>query len=96
MWGAPRIHGELLMLGIEVSESTVGRYKVRTGRPRWQNWRTFLRNRGDRTALIDLIVVRTISFKLLYALVFSSTHAAATGQARGDRQSERPNGSPIG
>ena len=43
-WGAPRIHGELLMLGIDVSESTVGRYMIRIGRPRSQGWKTFLRN----------------------------------------------------
>jgi hypothetical protein len=68
-WGAPRIHGELLMLGIDVSESTVGRYMIKTGRPRSQGWRTFLRNHSAATASIDLFVVRTISFKLLYGLV---------------------------
>jgi transposase InsO family protein len=68
-WGAPRIHSELLMLGIDVSESTVGRYMIKTGRPRSQGWRTFLRNHSAATASIDLFVVRTISFKLLYGLV---------------------------
>ena len=68
-WGAPRIHGELLMLGIEVSESTVGRYMFRIGRPRSQGWKTFLRNHAAGIAAIDLFVVRTISFKLLYGLV---------------------------
>jgi hypothetical protein len=68
-WGAPRIHGELLMLGIDVSESTVGRYMIRTGRPRSQGWRTFLHNHAAGIATIDLFVVRTISFKLLYGLV---------------------------
>jgi transposase InsO family protein len=68
-WGAPRIHGELLMLGIEVSESTVGRYMIRIGRPRSQGWKTFLRNQAAGIASIDLFVVRTISFKLLYGLV---------------------------
>lgn len=69
LWGAPRIHGELLMLGIEVSESTVGRYMIRTGRLRSQGWKTFLRNQTAGIASIDLFVVRTISFKLLYGLV---------------------------
>src|SRR5208283_2584811 len=69
LWGAPRIHGELLMLGIDVSESTVGRYMVRTRRPRSQGWKTFLRNLAAGIASIDLFVVRTISFKLLYGLV---------------------------
>jgi transposase InsO family protein len=69
LWGAPRIHGELLMLGMEVSESTVGRYMIRIGRPRSQGWKTFLRNHADGIASIDLFVVPTISFKLLYGLV---------------------------
>jgi transposase InsO family protein len=69
LWGAPRIHGELLMLGIEVSESTVGRYMVRSRRPPSQGWKTFLRNHAAGIASIDLFVVRTISFKLLYGLV---------------------------
>jgi transposase InsO family protein len=69
LWGAPRIHGELLMLGIDVSESTVGRYMIRIGRPRSQGWKTFLRNQASGIASIDLFVVRTISFKLLYGLV---------------------------
>jgi hypothetical protein len=69
LWGAPRIHGELLMLGIEVSESTVGRYMIRIGRPRSQGWKTFLRNHTAGIASIDLFVVRTISFRLVYGLV---------------------------
>src|SRR5580658_3380739 len=69
LWGAPRIHGELLMLGLEVSESTVGRYMIRSPRPRSQSWKTFLRNQAGGIASIDLFVVRTISFKLLDGLV---------------------------
>jgi transposase InsO family protein len=69
LWGAPRLHGEVLMLGIDVSESTVGRYMIRIGRPRSQGWKTFLRNQAAGIASIDLFVVRTISFKLLYGLV---------------------------
>jgi hypothetical protein len=71
-WGAPRIHGELLMLGIDVSESTVGRYMIWIGRPRSQRWKTFLRNHAAGIAAIDLFVVRTITFKLLYGLVVLS------------------------
>jgi hypothetical protein len=70
LWGAPRIHGELLMLGLEVSESTVGRYMVRTRHAPSQGWKTFLRNHAAGIASIDLFVVHTISFKLLYGLVF--------------------------
>ena len=69
LWGAPRIHGELLMLGIEVAESTVGRYMVRRSRPPSQGWKTFLRNHVADIASLDLFVVRTVSFKLLYGLV---------------------------
>jgi hypothetical protein len=66
LWGAPRIHGELLMLGIEVAESTVGRYMVRRRRPPSQGWKTFLHNHATGVASLDLFVVRTISFKLLH------------------------------
>ena len=69
LWGAPRIHGELLMLGIEVAESTVGRYMVRRRRPPSQGWKTFLRNHAAGIASMDLFIVSTISFKLLYGLV---------------------------
>ena len=69
LWGAPRIHGELLMLGIEVAESTVGRYMVRRRRPPSQGWKTFLRNHAAGIASLDLFVVPTLSFKLLYGLV---------------------------
>jgi hypothetical protein len=60
LWGAPRIHGELLMLRIEVAESTVGRYMVRRHRPPSQRWKTFLRNHAAGIASLDLFVVRTM------------------------------------
>src|SRR5580704_17730889 len=69
LWGAPRIHGELLMLGIEVAQSTVARYMTRKQGPPSQGWKTFLRNHAAGIASIDVFVVRTISFKLLYGLV---------------------------
>jgi len=69
LWGAPRIHGELLMLGIEVAQSTVARYMIRRQGSPSQGWKTFLRNHAAGIASIDLFVVRTISFKLLYGLV---------------------------
>jgi hypothetical protein len=69
LWGAPRIHGELLMLGIEIAESTVARYMTRRQGPASQGWKTFLRNHAAGIASIDLFAVRTISFKLLYGLV---------------------------
>ena len=69
LWGAPRIHGELLKLGFKVAQSSVAKYMVkRHGKPS-QGWRTFLRNHAPDIAAIDLFVVPTIGFDLLYALV---------------------------
>lgn len=69
LWGASRIHGELLKLGFEVSQSTVSKYMVRRGRPPSQNWKTFLRNHADAIAAIDLCVVPTVTFDHLYAFL---------------------------
>lgn len=69
LWGALRIHGELLMLGVEVAQSTVAKYMERSRRPSAQGWKTFLRNHAAGIASIDMFVVRTVSFKLPYALV---------------------------
>jgi transposase InsO family protein len=66
LWGAPRIHGELLRLGFGVAQSTVAKYMVRRRGPPIQGWRTFLRNHGPDIAAMDLFVVPTIGFKLLY------------------------------
>ena len=69
LWGAPRIHGELLKLGIEVAQSTVAKYMVKQRRPPSQSWKTFLRNHANGIAAIDLFVVPTVNFKLLFGLV---------------------------
>src|ERR1700757_1175405 len=69
LWGAPRIHGELLKLGIDVGQTTVAKYMARTRRPPSQGWKTFLRNHADGIASMDLFVVPTISFQLLYGLL---------------------------
>ena len=66
---APRIHGELLKLGFEVAQSTVARYMCRHSRPPSQGWRTFLSNHVDGIAAIDLFVLPTIAFQILYCLV---------------------------
>src|SRR5580704_13267601 len=69
LWGAPRIHGELLKLGFGVAQTTVAKYMVkRRGAPS-QGWRTFLRNQAPDIAAMDLFVVPTIGFKLLYSFV---------------------------
>jgi hypothetical protein len=69
LWGAPRIHGELLKLGFEVAQSSVAKYKVKRSGPPSQGWRTFLRNHAPDVAAIDLFVVPTIGLDLLYGLV---------------------------
>jgi transposase InsO family protein len=69
LWGAPRIHGELLKLGIDVGQTTVAKYMARRRRPPSQGWKTFLRNHADGIASMDLFVVPTISFRLLYGLL---------------------------
>jgi transposase InsO family protein len=69
LWGAPRIHGELLKLGIDVGQTTVAKYMAKHRRPPSQGWRTFLRNHADGIASMDLFVVPTASFQLLYGLL---------------------------
>jgi transposase InsO family protein len=69
LWGAPRIHGELLKLGFEVAQSSVAKYMVKRRAPSSQGWRTFLRNHAPDIAAMDLFVVPTIGFKLLYGFV---------------------------
>jgi putative transposase len=72
LWGAPRIHGEMLKLGIEVSQATVGRHMVRRHGPPSPTWRNFLRNQVDGIAAIDMFVVVTAAFRLLYVSVILS------------------------
>jgi transposase InsO family protein len=69
LWGAPRIHCELLKLGIDAGQTTVAKYMARGRRPPSQGWKTFLRNRAYGIASMDLFVVPTISFQLLYGLL---------------------------
>src|SRR6266567_582927 len=69
LWGAPRIHGELLKLGIDVGQTTVAKYMVKRREPPSQGWKTFLHNHADGIAAMDLFVVPTISFRLLYGLL---------------------------
>ncbi len=68
-WGAPRIHGELLMLGFEVAQSTVSKYMPPGRGPRAQGWKTFLRNQAQAIAAVDLCVVPSLSFDRLFAFL---------------------------
>ena len=69
LWGAPRIHGELLMLGFDVAQSTVSKYMLRRRTPPSQTWTTFLRNYAHAIAAIDMCVVPTLTFERLFAFL---------------------------
>src|SRR5215813_10517232 len=69
LWGAPRIHGELHKLGIDVGQTTVAKYMGKRRQPPSQGWKTFLRNHADAIASMDMFVVPTVSFRLLYGLL---------------------------
>ncbi|WP_197689320.1 hypothetical protein [Bradyrhizobium erythrophlei] len=91
LWGAPRTHGELLKLGFEVAQSSVAKYMVKRRGPPSQGWRTFLRNHAPDIAAMDLFVVPTIGFDLLYAFVIVRS-AAETSSGSTSLQIPRPNG----
>ena len=69
LWGAPRIHGELLKLGIAISQAVVSKYMTRHSRPPSQTWRTFLRNHLGCLASVDFFVVPTATFRLLFVFI---------------------------
>jgi putative transposase len=69
LWGAPRIHGELLKLGIRISEATVSKYLPRRRNPPSQTWRTFLENHVDTLVSVDFFTVPTVFFHVLYVFV---------------------------
>ena len=69
LWGAPRIQGELEMLGIDVARSTIAKYMAKRRSPPSQGWKTFLHNHADGIASVDFLIAPTIGFKLLYAIV---------------------------
>jgi len=90
LWGAPRIHGELLKLGFEISQTTVANYMIKGRRPPSQSWKTFLHNHAEGIASIDFLVVPTVGFRLLYCLVILHhgtrrlVHFAATSNPTAD------------
>ena len=69
LWGAPRIHGELLKLGFEIAQSTVAKYMAKSGRGRSQTWETFFCNHAADIAAMDMFVVPAIGFKPLHGIV---------------------------
>src|SRR3954447_13227589 len=68
-WGAPRIHGELRKLGIEITEPTVAKYMVRQRKPPSQTWRTFLQNHVTSLVSVDFFTVPTVRFQILYVFL---------------------------
>jgi len=91
LWGAPRIHSELLMLGIDVAESTVGMYMVRRRRPPSKGWKTFLRNHAAGIASIDL-------FRRTHHLVQATlwpAHSSPCSPAAGDNQGDEQSGRRV-
>ena len=72
LWGAPRIHGELLKLGIEASEATVSKYMIKRRGPPSQTWRTFLENHAKEIIALDFFTVPTATFRILFVLIILS------------------------
>ena len=69
LWGAPRIHGELLKLGLDISEATVSKYMLRRYGPPSQSWRAFLRNHARDTVSLDFFTVPTATFRILFVFL---------------------------
>jgi putative transposase len=74
LWGAPRIHGELLKLDIKISEASVAKYMVRHPTPSSQTWRTFLANHVSQIVSIDFFTVHTLWFEILFVFVVVAHH----------------------
>jgi len=74
IWGAPRIHGELLKLGITISQASVAKYMVRHPKPPSQTWRTFLANHVSQLVSVDFFTVHTIWFEILFVFVVLAHH----------------------
>ena len=72
LWGAPRIHGELLKLGIEISQTTVSKYMIRHRKPPSQTWRTFLKNHAQDIVSVDFFTVPSGTFRVLYVFLVLS------------------------
>src|SRR4051794_7025018 len=89
LWGAPRIHGELLKLGFEVAQSTVAKYMKRHVGPPGQSWWTFLRNHMPEIAAMDLFVVPTLAFNLLYGFVIVRAYASYYNATRTHRSLDK-------
>jgi hypothetical protein len=90
LWGAPRIHGELLKLGIDVCQATVAKHMVRPRRPPSQTWRTFLANHIGQVMAADFFVVPTATCRVLFG-----RHSPASEPSTSSRRGEPPRGRPC-
>src|SRR5712691_11647868 len=90
-WGAPRMHGELLKLGIDVCQATVAKYMGCRRQPPSQTWRTFLSNHVGQIVAADFFVVPTVTFRLVFVLVLLAQIGGASGTWR-SRRIRRPRG----
>ena len=72
LWGAPRIHGELLKLGIDLSQATVAKYMTRNSKPPSPGWRAFLDNHLNDLVAIDFFTVPTVTFRILFVFLVLS------------------------
>jgi putative transposase len=101
-WGAPRIHGELLKLGIDVCQATVAKYMGRRRPPPSQTWRTFLRNHIGQIVAADFFVVPTVTYRLLFVLVLLAhdrrriRHIAVTAHPTAVWTAQQLRGVPVG
>src|SRR5262244_184012 len=69
LWGVPRIQAELRLLGYDLAESTVAKYRVKSKKPPSQTWKTFLANHAKQIAAVDFFTVHTLSFRILYCFI---------------------------
>src|SRR5262245_20701686 len=69
LWGTPRIHSELHLLGFNVTEKTVAKYRVKHAKPPSQTWKTFLANHANQIAAVDFFTIPTINFRVLYCFI---------------------------
>ena len=94
LWGAPRIHGELLKLGFEVAQSSVAKYMVKRRGPPSQGWHTFLRNHAPDIAAMDLLVVRPLA-STCFMLSSSSVSTAETSPGSMSQGTRQRSGLPV-
>jgi hypothetical protein len=94
--GAPRIHGELLKLGVDIGQTSVAKYMVKRRAPPSQGWRTFLRNHAPDIAAMDMFVAPTISFRLVYGLLIMvappATYSVVWRHSASNRRMDRKSG----